>query len=92
MTSTGERTIDVSIWRGRGNGQYETFKVPLRDYVFGSILGLAPGILVTNLFAHQFESAIRNPGIGTVLVLIALIVISGTGGLWLKGRFQQPKA
>mgnify|MGYP003577061264 CR=1 FL=1 len=68
------------------------FKVPLRDYVFGSILGLAPGILVTNLFAHQFESAIRNPGIGTVLVLIALIVISVIGALWLKRRFQQPKA
>jgi phospholipase D1/2 len=68
------------------------FKVPLRDYVFGSILGLAPGILVTNLFAHQFESAIRNPGIGTFLVLIALIVISVIGALWLKRRFQQPKA
>jgi fumarate reductase iron-sulfur subunit len=31
MTGTGERMIDVSIWRGRGDGQYETFKVPLRD-------------------------------------------------------------
>jgi phospholipase D1/2 len=68
------------------------FKVPLRDYVFGSILGLAPGIFVTNLFAHQFESAIRNPGIGTFLVLIALIAISVVGALWLKHRFQQGKA
>lgn len=68
------------------------FKVPVRDYFIGSILGLAPGILITNLFAHQFESAIRNPGIGTFLLLLALIVISIIGGVWLKRRFQQAKA
>jgi phospholipase D1/2 len=68
------------------------FKVPPRDYFIGSILGLAPGILITNLFAHQFESAIRNPGIGTFLLLLALIVISIIGGVWLKRRFQQAKA
>lgn len=64
------------------------FKVPPRDYVIGSILGLVPGIIVTNLFAHQFESAIRNPGIGTFLVLGALIVISVIGTIWLKRRLQ----
>lgn len=68
------------------------FKVPLRDYVIGSILGLVPGILVTNLFAHQFESAIRNPGMGTFLLLLALIVITVIGTVWLKRRFQQAKA
>lgn len=68
------------------------FKVPLRDYLIGSILGLAPGILITNLFAHQFESAIRNPGIGTFLLLIALIAVSVGGAIWLKRRFQQTKA
>ena len=68
------------------------FKVPLRDYIIGSILGLAPGILITNLFAHQFESAIRNPGIGTFLLLLALIAVSIIGGVWLKRRFQQAKA
>jgi uncharacterized membrane protein YdjX (TVP38/TMEM64 family) len=64
------------------------FKVPLRDYILGSILGLVPGILVTNLFAHQFESAIRNPGVGTFLLLAALIAVSILGTVWLKRRFQ----
>ncbi len=68
------------------------FKVPLRDYVLGSILGLAPGIVVTNLFAHQLESAIRNPGVGTFLLLLALIGITVAGTVWLKRRFEQPKA
>ena len=35
------------------------FKVPLRDYILGSLLGLLPGILITNLFAHQLYQ--RDP-------------------------------
>ena len=64
------------------------FKVPLRDYILGSLLGLVPGILITNLFARQFASAIRNPGIGTVLILLTLITITVGGTVWLKRRFE----
>jgi phospholipase D1/2 len=42
------------------------FQVPVRDYVLGSLLGLAPGIIITNLFAHQLQSAIRNPGLSSL--------------------------
>jgi phospholipase D1/2 len=68
------------------------FKVPWRDYILGSLLGLAPGILITNLFAHQFASVIRNPGIGTFLILAALIGVSVVGTVWLKRRFESAKA
>jgi len=68
------------------------FKVPLRDYLIGSLLGLAPGILLTNLFARQFQSAIRNPGIGTFLILAALIVVTIIGSIWLKRRFSSAEA
>lgn len=68
------------------------FKVPWRDYILGSLLGLAPGILITNLFAHQVASAIRNPGIGTLLLLAALIGASVVGTVWLKRRFESAKA
>ena len=64
------------------------FKVPLRDYILGSLLGLLPGILITNLFAHQFTRAIRDPGIGAFLVLAALIIITIVGTVWLKRRFE----
>lgn len=63
------------------------FKVPLRDYTLGSLLGLAPGILVTNLFAHQLQNAIRNPGAGTITILAALIVITALGMVWFKRKF-----
>lgn len=68
------------------------FKVPLRDYLIGSLLGLAPGILVTNLFARQLQSAIRNPGIGTFLILALLIVATVVGSVWLKRRFTSAEA
>lgn len=64
------------------------FNVPLLDYILGSLLGLVPGILVTNLFAHQFASAIRNPGLGTFLLLAALIAVTIGGTVWLKRRFE----
>jgi uncharacterized membrane protein YdjX (TVP38/TMEM64 family) len=64
------------------------FKVPLRDYFWGSLLGLTPGILVTNLFAHQLQNAARDPGIGTFLVLAALVAITIIGTAWLKRRFD----
>jgi uncharacterized membrane protein YdjX (TVP38/TMEM64 family) len=68
------------------------FKVPLRDYVIGSLLGLAPGILITNLFAHQFQSAIRNPGIGTFIALAVLVVVTIVGTIWLKRKFAGVQA
>ena len=64
------------------------FKVPLRDYLLGSLLGLAPGVLITNLFAHQFASAIRDPGIGAFLLLATLILITIVGTVWLKHRLE----
>jgi phospholipase D1/2 len=62
------------------------FQVPIRDYLLGSLLGLAPGILVINLFAYQIESAFRNPGVGSLILLGGLVVISGLGFLWLRRK------
>jgi hypothetical protein len=55
--------------------------------VSGSLLGLAPGIVVTNLFAHQLENAIRHPGPGTIVILAALVVITALGAVWFKRKF-----
>jgi uncharacterized membrane protein YdjX (TVP38/TMEM64 family) len=55
------------------------FQVRFRDHIAGSLLGMAPGIVLINLFAHQFESAIRNPGLGSYTLLIALIAMSILG-------------
>lgn len=63
------------------------FQVPVRDYALGSLLGLAPGIIITNLFAHQLQSAIRNPGLGSFVLLAVLVIVSILGTIWLRRKF-----
>jgi phospholipase D1/2 len=63
------------------------FQVPLWHYLLGSLLGLAPGIVFINLFAHQIESAIQNPGVGSFTLLGALAAISVLAILWLHRKF-----
>src|SRR5256885_1180137 len=63
----------------------------LAAYVIGSILlvPITAMILVTAIiFAHQFTSAIRNPGIGAFLLLAGLIAITVVGTVWLKRRLE----
>jgi phospholipase D1/2 len=64
------------------------FQVPIRDYLLGSLLGLAPGIILTNLFAHQLQSAIRNPGLGSFVLLAVLVIVSILGTIWLRRKFK----
>jgi phospholipase D1/2 len=64
------------------------FQVPVRDYLLGSLLGLAPGIILTNLFAHQLQSAIRNPGLGSFVLLAVLVMVSILGTIWLRRKFK----
>src|SRR5262249_22316063 len=62
------------------------FQVRFRDYIIGSLIGMAPGIIVINLFAQQFESAVRNPGLGSYTLLIALVAMSLWGILGLRRK------
>jgi phospholipase D1/2 len=64
------------------------FKVRIWDYFLGSLLGLAPGILVTNFFAHQFVRAIRNPGVGSYTLLGVSILVAVLGAIWLQRKFK----
>jgi phospholipase D1/2 len=68
------------------------FQVPVRDYTIGSLLGLAPGIIVINLFAHQFESAIRNPGIGSFALLAVLFAVSIWGAMSLRRKIAHSRS
>ena len=65
------------------------FQVPVRDYALGSLLGLAPGIIITNLFAHQLQSAIRHPGLGSFVLLAVLVIVSILGTIWLRRKFAR---
>jgi uncharacterized membrane protein YdjX (TVP38/TMEM64 family) len=48
--------------------------IRLRDFIFGTILGMAPGILAITIFERQLEVAIREPGAGSLALLAAVAV------------------
>ena len=64
-------------------------KMPAWSYFAGSLIGLAPGIIVINLFAHQFARAIRDPGVGTYALLVASIALAVVGSIWLKRKYAE---
>jgi uncharacterized membrane protein YdjX (TVP38/TMEM64 family) len=68
------------------------FQVPIRDYIIGSLLGLAPGILAINLFAYQVASAIRNPGVGSFVVVAGFVLLSVWGILWLRRKLARDRS
>jgi phospholipase D1/2 len=54
--------------------------IRMRDYLFGTLLGMGPGIVITVAFAHQLGDAIRHPTLRSFLVLVlvglALVAVS----------------
>jgi phospholipase D1/2 len=68
------------------------FKVPVLYYFVGSLLGMIPGILVITLFARQLASAVRNPGLGSFVLLAALILVTVAGTVWLRKKLGNEKS
>ncbi|MET0500288.1 MAG: hypothetical protein ABW172_02055, partial [Candidatus Binatia bacterium] len=66
--------------------------VPFRNYILGSLLGLTPGILLINWFAHQMEDAVRNPGAGTLTLMAVLAIASGAVVLWFRQKIKKRRA
>ena len=59
------------------------FHIPFRDYLIGTTLGMAPGIIITVTFAHHLAEAVRNPSPGRIAVLagVAILIIATAIGL-----------
>jgi uncharacterized membrane protein YdjX (TVP38/TMEM64 family) len=60
-------------------------KLRFSDYVIGTMVGLAPGILAFNLLGHQLERTITNPGAGDIALLVGMAAVAiGLG--WVTSR------
>ncbi|WP_238533948.1 VTT domain-containing protein [Herbaspirillum lusitanum] len=65
----------------------------LRDYLIGTFLGMAPGIIVTVAFAHNLAEAIRHPSLTTVALLAGMAALLIGMALGLQKLFsQQPRS
>jgi len=64
--------------------------IRLRDFLLGSAIGMAPGILLTVVFVHHLRETLREPSAATVavlaLVVAALVTLSVVCRRLLPGR------
>jgi uncharacterized membrane protein YdjX (TVP38/TMEM64 family) len=66
--------------------------IGLRDYMLGTALGMAPGIVLTVTFVHHLAQAIRNPSPQTFAILGAVgLLLIGTA-VGLQKLFDRPHA
>jgi phospholipase D1/2 len=66
--------------------------ISLRDYLIGTVLGLAPGIIATALFIDRIIAAARNPGTGSWAILALVLALIVAGMYFLRRILLQRRA
>jgi len=49
-------------------------KIPLSDYIFGTMIGMAPGIILMSALGYQIYGLITEPTLGNVVMFIAAVL------------------
>lgn len=63
--------------------------INLRTFVLGTILGMGPGIIAMTLFGGQLIQALRDPGPGTIAILLIILCLIVGIGIFLKRRLKR---
>ena len=66
--------------------------IGLRDFLIGTVFGMAPGIVLTVTFAHHLAEAARRPTAGTVAVLVVVGLVLIASALGLQKLFARREA
>lgn len=69
-----------------------TTHINLRDFLIGTVIGLAPGITAAALFIDRILAALRDPGPGTVGVLVGLSALLVVGMALLRRSLRRRHA
>lgn len=59
-------------------------RVPLRDFVFGTAIGMSPGVIGITLFETQLEEMIHDPSALTVALLAVILATMLLVAAWLR--------
>jgi phospholipase D1/2 len=69
-----------------------TTHISLRDFLLGTLIGMAPGIIAAALFIDRILAALRDPGAGTIGVLVGLIAVVVLGMALLRRSLRRRRA
>jgi phospholipase D1/2 len=61
--------------------------IGLRDFVFGTMIGMAPGLAAIAFFVDRVGATVQQPGVGTVATLAAVVAILW-GAIYLLRRWM----
>ena len=59
-------------------------RVPFRDFILGTLLGMSPGVVGITFFTGQLEQMIRRPSVLSLLVLIGTLFLMFGGIIGLR--------
>ncbi|MEJ2725869.1 MAG: VTT domain-containing protein, partial [Deltaproteobacteria bacterium] len=65
--------------------------IRFRDFVLGTVLGMAPGITAIAIFEHQLEAVFREPGAMSIAILAVLAAFIIGGAFLVKHWFDRRK-
>jgi phospholipase D1/2 len=68
----------------------------MRDFLIGTALGMAPGIVAVAVFADRLAAVLEDPSPGTIALLVLVVVAAGAAALgvdrWLRRRLRRRAA
>jgi phospholipase D1/2 len=62
--------------------------IGMRDFMVGTAVGMAPGILVTVVFVDRVTAVVTDPHAGTIATLVAFAVILVAAAVYVHRRFR----
>ncbi len=66
--------------------------IRFRDYWWGTVVLLTPSVILSSLFGDRIGELARNPSVGTLGSLVAVLVALAACGYWLRNRVRQRAA
>ena len=66
--------------------------VRFRDFVFGTVVGMSPGVTAITLFENQLEEMIKSPSLWTFVILGAILILMLIGVVafrrWYSAKYE----
>ena len=65
-----------------------TIPIRFRDFILASVVGRIPGMIVLTFAGLQLEQVLRNPGVGSFIAFIVVLVLVLIAASWFFKRFK----